>query len=211
MFAKRIKSESIILIQSVLPVRQLLRTVLQVEQNRSLTPTKIYLLRRALHSKSQNRGGGYSNHGLVSTLISLNIGAQSNTNIQLSPVLLEIIWQFQQPLQLPSGYSVMEVILLRRSGTSYHRQQLDIYFAYGIGVRYRRQTVTAMMPMMRQTKYRGGWSGVRLLSIASFLYTLFYFYIPYSASCIRVYTLPVSFTDTTRIHTRRTLIMSADK
>jgi hypothetical protein len=81
--------------------------------------------------------------------------------------------------------------------------------------------VTAMMPIMRQTKkYRGlGGLGVILLSIASFLYTLFYFYIPYSASCIRVYTLPypsdlrrvytlpVSFTDTTRIPTRRTLTL----
>jgi hypothetical protein len=77
----------------------------------------------------------------------------------------------------------------------------------------------AMMPMMRRTKkYRGlEGSGVGLLSIASFLYTLFYFYILYSASCIRVYTLlypsdprrvytlPVSFTDTTRIYIRRTL------
>jgi hypothetical protein len=78
----------------------------------------------------------------------------------------------------------------------------------------------AMMLIMRWTKkYRGlEGLGVRLLSIASFLYTLFYFYILYSASCIWVYTLlypsdprwvytlPVSFTDTTWIYIRRILI-----
>jgi len=43
----------------------------------------------------------------------------------------------------------MEVILSQRSGTGYHRLLLDIYYAYGIGVKYRRLIVMAMMLTMK--------------------------------------------------------------
>jgi hypothetical protein len=122
--------------------------------------------------KSQNGKGGITRAVLDHRLIYSNTGLQSSTNIQSLQRLRETILQFQQPQLHQNEYLAMVVILLLRNGTDYRHQQLDIYFAYGIGVIYQRQMIAMQTMSGRNRRLLTYWRCTIEASI-SFLYTLF--------------------------------------